>query len=577
MKDFKKLFKIIIEYKKEHSIALLFLILQSISSLTLPFILIHIVDNGIEKKEYYVLIYMGGLYLVIAIFQNIFKAISDYIYANIGSNVIIELRKKVICHISKLSGEFYSNMKSGEIYSTITDDIGIVQELCTNVIFSTITNAIMSIPVIIFLFFLDYHLFFISIVLQPIYAYVQNKVGDLISKCSQDIRNSFGSYSSSLQEYLYNPLNIEKNKSRNYILSKILDFSSINAKMLVKLNINFSKGQIYGSLMQNISNILIILLGGILLMKHQITIGTILVYMQYSGKILTPVLDISQLNLKFKKAKISLERIFGLLETKSNVDYSIGYLDNGILYGDIRFNNVSFFYIKNNYILKNMNILIEPGKLTVLVGESGTGKTSIINTLYRMWDVQEGNITIDGIDIKDFRIEYLRQNISIISQDIVLLNDSVYNNIVLGDDTILFDDVIKATKIANIYDTIMKLDNQFDSIIGDRGIKLSGGQKQRLAIAMALVKKSPIIIFDEATSALDNINELKIYKNIIEVFKEKTLLVIAHRLSTIKDADKICVLGSGKILESGTHEELMKKQGIYFKLYSKEIKKGTSK
>lgn len=194
-----------------------------------------------------------------------------------------------------------------------------------------------------------------------------------------------------------------------------------------------------------------------------------------------------------------------------------------------------------------------------------------------MWDVQEGNITIDGIDIKDFKIEYLRQNISIISQDIVLLNDSVYNNIVLGDKSISFDDVIKATKIANIYDTIMKLDKQFDSIIGDRGIKLSGGQKQRLAIAMALIKKSPIIIFDEATSALDNINELKIYKKIIEVFREKTLLVIAHRLSTIKDADKICVLDSGKILEFGTHEELMNKQGLYFKLYNKEIKERIGK
>lgn len=194
-----------------------------------------------------------------------------------------------------------------------------------------------------------------------------------------------------------------------------------------------------------------------------------------------------------------------------------------------------------------------------------------------MWDVQEGNITIDGVDIKDFKIEYLRQNISIISQDIVLLNDSVYNNIVLGDKSISFDDVIKATKIANIYDTIMKLDKQFDSIIGDRGIKLSGGQKQRLAIAMALVKKSPVIIFDEATSALDNINELKIYKKIIEVFREKTLLVIAHRLSTIKDADKICVLDSGKILEFGTHEELMNKQGLYFKLYNKEIKERIGK
>ena len=187
-----------------------------------------------------------------------------------------------------------------------------------------------------------------------------------------------------------------------------------------------------------------------------------------------------------------------------------------------------------------------------------------------MWDVKYGKIVIDGINIVEYDIEYLRKNISIVSQDIVLLNDTIYNNIVLGDSKISMDDVIKATKIANIYDTIINFDKQFDTIIGDRGIKLSGGQKQRLAIAMALVRKSQIIVFDEATSALDNINELDIYRKIVDLFKDRTLLVIAHRLSTIEKADKIYVLDSGSIVESGTHNTLMKKQGYYYKLYKKE-------
>lgn len=572
MKNWRKLFNIIIEYKKEHIFAFLFLLLQSVAGLCLPFVLIQIVDVGIEKQNYYVLLTMGMLYIIITILYNIFKAVSDYAYAKIGSKVIVNLRKKVLEHLSKLSGNFYSNMKSGDIYSTITDDIGAVQELCTNAIFSTITNTVMAIPMIIFLIILDYRLFIVSVLLQPIYAFVQGKLGNLIGCHSQKLRCSFSEYSSNLQEYLYSPINIEKNKARRYIIDKILNFSKKNAEILIKINFDFSKGQIYGNLMQNFSNILIIILGGILLINQQTTIGTILVYMQYAGKILTPVLGIGQLNMKLKKAKISLDRIFGLLETSSGVDYNIGVAKEGIFVGKIKFEDVTFGYTSDRFILRNIDFLIESGKVTALVGGSGAGKTSIVNLLYRMWDVQHGKITIDGINIMEYDIEYLRQNISIVSQDIVLLNDTIYNNIALGDSQISMEDIVKATKIANIYDTIMALDKQFDTTIGDRGIKLSGGQKQRLAIAMALVRKSQIIIFDEATSALDNINELAIYRKIVKLFKDRTLLVIAHRLSTIKEADQIYVLDSGRIVESGTHNALMERQGFYYELYKKEAK-----
>lgn len=572
MKSWRKLFNIIIEYKKEHICAFLFLLLQSVASLCLPFVLIQIVDVGIEKQNYHILFLMGAIYVIITILYNFFKAISDYIYAKIGSKVIVNLRKKVLEHLSELSGDFYSNMKSGDIYSTITDDIGTIQELCTSAIFSTITNTAMAIPMIIFLIILDYRLFIVSILLQPIYALVQGRLGSSIGNHSQELRSSFGEYSSSLQEYLYSPINIEKNKATKYILSKILNFSKANAEILVKINFDFSKGQIYGNLMQNFSNILIIVIGGVLLINQQTTIGTILVYMQYAGKILTPVLGISQLNMKFKKAKISLDRILGLLETNSDVVYQIGINKEGISSGKIEFKNVSFGYVPDHFILRHIDLSIEPGKVTALVGGSGAGKTSIVNLLYRMWDVHNGKIAIDGINIIDYDIKYLRENISIVSQDIVLLNDTIYNNIVLGDSQIVLDDVVKATKIANIYDTIMNLDKQFETIIGDRGVKLSGGQKQRLAIAMALVRKSRIIVFDEATSALDNINELAIYKKIVELFKDRTILVIAHRLSTIEEADKIYVLDSGRIIESGVHKTLMKKQGFYYQLYKKEAK-----
>lgn len=571
MNNWKKLIKIIYEYKREHFFALIFLILQSITSVCLPFILIKIVDIGIGQKNYFVLFTMSGGYMLLTLCYNIFKGTSDYIYAKIGSKIIVDLRKKVLEHLSKLSGKFYSDMKSGDIYSVVTDDIGVIQEICTNTIFTTVTGVIMSIPIIIYLLFLDYRLFIVSVLLQPLYALVQSKIGTLIANHSNYLRDTFGEYSSALQEYLYSPINIEKNKATHYILTKILNLSKKNAKMIMKINLDFSKGQIFGNLMQNFSNILIVLLGGILLINQQTSIGIILVYMQYSGKILTPILSLSQLNMKLKKARISVNRIFNFLDEKSDVNYSIGNLNNIINKGEIIFEDVTFSYIQNNYILENISFSIKSGEVTALVGGSGAGKTSIVNLLYRMWDINDGSIFIDGINIKEFDIEYLRKNISIVSQDIVLLNDTIYNNIVLGDTTISFNEVIKATQIANIYDTIMKLENKFDTVIGDRGIRLSGGQKQRLAIAMAIVKNSPIIIFDEATSALDNINELAIHKKIINIFKDKTILIIAHRLSTIESADKICVLDSHRIVEVGKHNDLIKQRGIYYKLYNKEL------
>lgn len=571
MNNWKKLFSIILEQKKAHIFALIFLILQAVCSLCLPFVLIQMVDIGIAERKYTFILIMGSGYLGLTVLQNLFKAISDYKYAKIGSNVIVNLRKKVLVHFSKMSGDVYANVKSGDVYSTITEDIGAVQELCTNAIFATVTDTIMSVPMIAFLFFLDWRLFIVSVLLQPAYAYLQNKVAVSIAKHSQDIRNSFGEYSSYLQEYLYSPINIEKNKSSDYILSKIIRYSKINSEALVKMNFDFSKGQIYGSLMQNISNILIILFGGILLIKGQTTIGTILVYMQYSGRILTPILGMGQLNMKFKRASISLKKIFSLLEMESEVDYNSGSLISGITKGNIVFQNITFSYCPGTEVLKNMNLSIVSGKMTALVGGSGAGKTSVVNLLYRMWDPQEGGIFIDGVGINKFDIYYLRKNISIVSQDIVLLNDTVYNNIVLDDNSISFDMVVEATKIANIYETIMQFENKFDTVIGDRGIKLSGGQKQRLAIAMAIVRKTPIIIFDEATSALDNINELSIHQKLAKIFHNKTLLVIAHRLSTIEDADRIYVLDSGKVAEYGTHKDLIRKKGVYFKLYNKEV------
>lgn len=351
MNNWKRLMKIILEQKREHAYALFFLILQSICSLLLPFLLVEIVDSGIGKNDYSLLLRMGILYLILAIMHNIFKAMSDYMYATIGGEVVLSLRKKLLNHFSKMSGSYYSDIKSGEIFSIITDDVGTIQELCTNAIFRTVTDIIMAIPLIIFLFYLDYRLFLVSVILQPLYVIIQNKVAHSIGRHSEEIRDSFGDYSIALQEYLYNPINAVKTKSDTYILSKIVNYVKLNVNALICITFDFSKGQIAGSLMQSMSSILTILVGGLLIISGESTIGSLLVFLQYFPKALAPVIGIGQLNMKFKKVVVSLERIFKILDARGDVNYQSGSRIIGIREGNIEFNNVDFSYNDNSTVL----------------------------------------------------------------------------------------------------------------------------------------------------------------------------------------------------------------------------------
>lgn len=569
MRKCKRLAKIILEYKKEHMIAFLFLILQSVGSILLPQLLVKIVDEGIANNEYLILIKMCSIYIFIAVLGNIFKGISNYLYTVIGGRIVIDIRKRLISKIMHMPGSYYSNMKSGEVFSTISEDVGTIEQLCTDTLFSTLADIIISIPLVMYLIYLDFRMFLITILLQPIYILLQGKVSNSIAKHSGEMRNSFGKYSSVLQEFLYNPMDAVKSKSVTYLFERIIENVKDNVNAYIKLNYSLSRGQIYGSLIGTINSIVIILLGGWLIIDGKLTMGILLVFLQYSSKTLIPILGIGQLNMQYKNAQPALKHIFKILDSDDDKNYYKGNKENGIKKGEVIFKDLKFSYNEEEFVLRNINLNFKPGEMTALIGSSGSGKTSIINLLYRLWQPDSGMILVDGTNIDEYDIEYLRDNISVVSQEIVLLNDTVYNNIVLGDENISIQEVIDATKIANIYDTIINLEAGFDTVIGDRGIKMSGGQKQRLSIARAIIKRRPIVIFDEATSALDNINETIIQQKILEVFKNHTIIVIAHRLSTIENANKIYVLNHGEIVEEGSHFELIEGKGVYYNLYNK--------
>ncbi|MFR4164056.1 MAG: ABC transporter ATP-binding protein [Paraclostridium sordellii] len=300
------------------------------------------------------------------------------------------------------------------------------------------------------------------------------------------------------------------------------------------------------------------------------SIGDLIAFQQYTGMLIGPCISIIRSNTRIQQSLVSINRIFSILDEPITIQNdNKGKKFKESFDGDILFDEVDFSYNEDK-TLDNINIKFEKGKTTALVGSSGCGKSTIVNLLFRLWDIDKGKIMVDNIDIKDYNLKSLRKNISIVTQDLLLFDDSILNNLTLGNKNISKEYVKDICNRVDIYNFINELPNDFDTIIGEKGVKLSGGQKQRVAIARALISKSSIVIFDEATSALDNISQKTILENINDLLENKTVIVIAHRLSTIKNADKIYVIDKGKVIESGSHEELILNESTYYSLVNEQ-------
>lgn len=282
-----------------------------------------------------------------------------------------------------------------------------------------------------------------------------------------------------------------------------------------------------------------------------------------------PIFKIAQSNIRLKKTIVSIDRVYDILNQKSSIKQELPFFYGNIERGTIIFKNVSFSYAPDLMLFNELNLDIQENCFNGIVGESGEGKSTLVNLIMRLWDVNKGSITVDGIDISRYEISKLRNSIALVSQDLFMSNDTIMNNLTFMEENIKMTEVIKATKQVKIYDFIMSLSDGFNTEVGENGIKLSGGQKQRIAIARAILRKTKVIIFDEATASLDNNVQDHIINNMFEIFENRTVIIIAHRLSTIKKCDVINVIKDGYVVEKGKHEELLKNKGDYYHMYIK--------
>lgn len=570
-RNIKRFFKIAFEKNKlTASIGFLIMTIMSVLSLCIPQVTRRILDDAISNGKTSLLIKLVLLYATISILSALLSVVLEYIYSKMKKSVAIKLKVRLLKHISKLSGEYYTNIKTGNILSIVESDIFIVENFGAEILFSLIVDAITACIALFFLVRMEFDLLLIVIVLQIAITVSQSKFTKIISSKTREIRNEDGNISNIVQEYVSNIMNVVISKSSFKFFKKYIRQEKKLLTKCVKLDMIISSNMSISRILSSLITISIYGYGGLKIINGKMSIGELIAFQQYTGMLIGPCISIIRSNTKIQQSLVSINRIFDVLDEPIIINQdNKGSRIKDDFKGDIIFDEVVFSYNEDK-TLDNMSIEFEKGKMTALVGSSGCGKSTIVNLLFRLWDIDNGKITIDNIDIKDYNLKSLRQHISIVTQDLLLFDDSILNNLVLANKNISKQYVKEICEKVGIYEFINNLPNGFETIVGEKGIKLSGGQKQRIAIARALIAKSSIIIFDEATSALDNISQKVILENIRELLKNKTVIVIAHRLSTIMDADKIYVLNKGKVVESGSHEELLINKGVYYNLSNKQ-------
>ena len=513
-----------------------------------------------------VLIFMVSIIIVTFLLKNLFNYLSMFFITFLKNGVIKDFRNEIYNKIVKLSMSYYSEKKKGDIVARISSDVLEIDNSFLSIFELIIKEPLMILFTLISMYIISPELTGFVIIFIPISAIFISVVGKSLKRQSLKVQKEQGLFISLVDETL-NGLKIVKIFNAENAFSR--KFTESTKRLYKFSNSVINRKNLAGPLSEflGICSITVILwYGGMMVLKeNSLDASTFLVYLGLAYNILTPAKSLSKASYKIRKAYGAAERVFQVLDDnrfiKSNEDNTPLKDFNT----SINFNNVSFRY-ESEDVIKNLSLKIKKGETVALVGQSGSGKSTIANLISRFYDISEGEITVDGKNIKEVNLKSLRKLIGLVTQDSILFNDSIKNNLLIGKENATDQEIIQALKIANAWEFVKELPETIESNIGDSGNKLSGGQKQRLSIARAVLKNPPIMILDEATTALDSESESLVQIALDNVMKNKTSLVIAHRLSTIQNADNILVLDKGKVIQPGKHKDLMDKGGIYANL-----------
>ena len=485
----------------------------------------------------------------------------------IRTGVVRDIRNQLYHKITSLPIGFFSEERKGDIIARMTGDVGEIESSIMSSLDMLFKNPILIISYFTALIFISWQLTLFTLVFVPIFGWFMGYVGRKLKRKSIAAQSLWSDTMSMVEETL-GGLRIIKAFCAEDKMNK--RFDGINSEYrdsIQRVNIRQQMAHPMSEFLGTVLIIIVLWVGGILVLDQQILSGpTFIYYLVMLYSIINPLKDFSKASYNIPKGLASMERVDKILKAENTIKEPANPKHIASFEHQIEFRHVSFRY-GEQWVLKDINLVIEKGKTVALVGQSGSGKSTLVDLIPRYYDVQEGEVLIDGINVKDLGIHDLRQLIGNVNQEAILFNDSFYGNITFGVDSATREQVEQAAHIANAHEFIMQTEHGYDTNIGDRGGRLSGGQRQRVSIARAILKNPPILILDEATSALDTESERLVQDALERLMKTRTTVAIAHRLSTIKNADEICVLHEGEIVERGTHEELIEKGGYYRKLH----------
>ena len=520
------------------------------------------IENGIQ----YALLLTVALVISTFLFKNAFNYFASQHLTKIKNGVLHDLREKMYDKIISLPISYYSEKRKGDVMARMLGDVNEVQNSFFIVLELIVKEPLTILFAIIAMMKISIELTLFVFIFIPLSGFIISKIGKSLKSKSQNVQKENGFLISIVEESLGGLKVVKSYNSEGYF--KSIFNNSINKLLLINNSIG-KKNNLASPLSEFMGILTIAILlwygGNLVLVDKTLNGALFIVYLGLAYGVLTPAKAISKASYQVKNGLAAAERVFEILEVENTIVNKTNAVKKESFTEKISIENINFKYEEEN-VLKNFTLDVPKGKTVALVGQSGSGKSTIANLLTRFYDVQEGSVKIDGIDIKDMTLESLRDLMGLVTQDSILFNDSIKNNIRLGKQDATDDEIIAALKVANAYEFVSALPNGIDTNIGDAGGKLSGGQKQRLSIARAVLKNPPIMILDEATSALDTESEKFVQVALENMMQNRTSIVIAHRLSTIQKADKIVVMHKGEIVEQGTHDELLALNGTYSKL-----------
>lgn len=567
----KRILKYVSKYKGTVIIGTMCMLIVIGVDLFLPYLQQVFIDSGLMKGNQNVIVSVLVWIGIITIIKAMLGYGKEFLYDVLSSWVHQDIKNDLFAHIQTLEFEYFDNMNTGELMSRIGEDAENIWQTIGYGMRLFIENIIYFVISTIILFVLNYKLalacFIVMIPIGFIGIKLENKFGETYSKISDQTAE----INTIAQEDIAGIKLVKAFSREKYEINKFLKMNK------VYYDLNMEQAKIIGDyfppieFLTNIALVIMIVLGGFLVMDGEVSIGILVAFNGYIWNLIWPMRMLGELTDLLSRTVSSANKIFAIMDKEPSIKTKENFKDVKNIKGNIEFEGVNFKY-DDKLVLKNINLDIEAGSTVAIMGATGAGKSSLINLIGRYYDTCKGSIKIDGIDIKEYNLEFLRKNMAIVPQETFLFSETILNNIKFSNENASFEEIKEASKLACANEFIEGLELGYNTEIGERGIGLSGGQKQRIAIARSLVRKAKILILDDSTSALDMETEHELLKNLSNRKHKSTTFIIAHRISAVKNADLIIYLEDGQIKESGTHDELLKKKGRYYDIYNDQFR-----